>query len=147
MFAAALRALREQPDLNGIHSVEEAYAQIVSDPGVVFDLNKICGDEYGVQDGSHEYGDDEVNATLVIGANNGSAAAKEAPKIFAIHHFDFVHLNEMVEIDVGSPNARARVVVGRCPAEQEVGVCPLTKGRRLGGTRASINSLTVTMRP
>jgi len=79
--------LRAQLDRKGFHHVEEGFGHIVNEVAVVFDLDKYCGDEFGVQDGSHEYKDDDINATLVIGANNGSAAAKEAPKIFAIHHF------------------------------------------------------------
>ena len=74
---------------------------MAGEAGVVFDLNKNCGNRSRVQDISPKHGDDEINATLVAGTNNGSPAAKEAPKIFAIQHFRVVHLDEMVEIDVG----------------------------------------------
>jgi hypothetical protein len=39
--------------------------------------------------------------TWAIGANNRSTTAKEVPKIFAIHHFEVMCLNEIVKIDVG----------------------------------------------
>ena len=67
---------------------------------VVFDLKKNCSDKLEVEELLHEYGDDDVNAALVIGADNSSATANEAPKIFAIDHFEVVHLDDVVEIDV-----------------------------------------------
>ena len=67
--------------------------------GVVFDLNRQGSDTLRVQDGSHECGYDDVNGPLVRGADNGSAAANEGTKIFAINNFEVVHLDEMVEID------------------------------------------------
>ena len=56
-----------------------------------------------MQDSPHEYGNENANSVVIIGAANGSTAANEGSMIFAVDHFKVVHLNEIdVRFDKGA---------------------------------------------